>query len=123
MPDDYEEVLAQARQLGEAIRRHPRYVKLREADQRVRADKAATDALTAYNQAAQEIARKERSGQPVEVDDKRRLQRLRELVAANGSLKAFMAAQADFTELMRKMNETVYSAIGGPRAPASEPRP
>ena len=111
MNDGYEEVLKLAAQLGEAIRRHQRYVKLRETDERVRSDKSATDALDAYNKAAEELSRKERSGQPVEVEDKRRLRALQETVAGNASVKAFMAAQADYAELMSKMNDAIYRAI------------
>jgi len=111
MNDGYEEVLKLAAQLGAAIRRHQRYVKLRETDERVRGDKSATDALDAYNKAAEELSRKERSGRPIEVEDKRRLRSLQETVAANEAIKAFMVSQADYAELMRKMNDAIYQAI------------
>jgi cell fate (sporulation/competence/biofilm development) regulator YlbF (YheA/YmcA/DUF963 family) len=110
---NFDEVLSLARQLGEAISRHPRYVKLREADDRVRADKTATDALDAYNRAAEELGRKEQSGRPIEVEDKRRLRSLQETVAANETVKAFMVSQADYAEMMRKMNDAIYQAISG----------
>ena len=118
MNDDFEEVQRLAGQLGEAIRKHPRYIKLREADSRVRADKAATDALNAYNKAVAEIGRKERQGQPIEVDDKRRLQRLHETVAANETVKAFMRTHADYAELMRRMNDAILQAIGAEKGDA-----
>lgn len=108
---NFDEILSLARQLGEAISRHPRYVKLREADERVRSDKSATDALDAYNKAAEELSRKERSGRPIEVEDKRRLRSLQETVAANEAIKAFMVSQADYAELMHKMNDAIYRAI------------
>jgi len=117
MADNFEEVMRQARELGAAIRKHPRYVKLREADDRVRADKSATDALSAYNKAADEVSRKERSGQPIEVEDKRRLQHLHEIVAANEAVKAFMVSQADYAELMRRMNDAIFRAIAEPETP------
>jgi len=110
---NFDEVLSLAHQLGEAISRHPRYVKLREADVRVRADKTATDALDAYNRAAEELGRKEQSGRPIEVEDKRRLRSLQETVAANETVKAFMVSQADYAEMMRKMNDAIYHAISG----------
>ena len=50
--ESMDDILEQARRLGDLIRQHPRYRSLREADARVRADKAATDALEAYNKAA-----------------------------------------------------------------------
>ena len=118
MNDHFEEILSLARQLGEAISRHPRYVKLREADERVRADKSATDALDAYNKAAEELGRKEQSGRPIEVEDKRRLRSLQETVAANETVKAFMVSQADYAEMMRKMNDAIYHAISGEQEPA-----
>ena len=111
MADSYDEILEQARRLGELIRSHPRYVKLREADVKVRDDKAATDALEAYNRAATQIARKEQGGQPVEVDEKRDLERLHNTVAANETIKAFALTQADYAELMRKMNDAIFGAI------------
>jgi len=120
MNGNFEEILSLARQLGEAISRHPRYVKLREADERVRGDKSATDALDAYNKAAEELGRKEQAGLPIEVEDKRRLRSLQETVAANEAVKAFMVSQADYAEMMRKMNDAIYHAISGEQGLAAE---
>ena len=110
---EIDEVLEQAKRLGELIRTHPRYVTLRESDAAIRADKAATDALEAYNKAATEIARKEAATQPVEVAEKQELQRLHGAVAANETIKTFTLAQADYAELMRRMNDAIFRAIAG----------
>jgi cell fate (sporulation/competence/biofilm development) regulator YlbF (YheA/YmcA/DUF963 family) len=120
MDENFDDILRLARDLGQAIRRHPRYVKLREADDRVRGDKVATDALDAYNRAADEVNRKQRAGQPIEVEDKRRLQRLHEVVAGNETVKAFMRTQADYAEMMRRMNDAIFQAIAGDGAAKSE---
>ena len=117
MDDNFDEVLGLSQKLGEAIRRHPRYVKLRESDERVREDKSATEALDAYNKAAAELGRKEREGKPIDVEDKRRLQRLHESVAGNETVKAFMRTHADYAELMRRMNGAILQAIGEPEKP------
>ncbi len=109
--EGFDKITEQAKRLGELIRTHPRYVKLREADAAVRADKAATDALEAYNKAAAEIARKEATAQPVEVAEKQELQRLHNAVAASETIKAFTLAQADYAELMRRMNDTIFRAV------------
>jgi cell fate (sporulation/competence/biofilm development) regulator YlbF (YheA/YmcA/DUF963 family) len=113
MADALDAILEEARRLGDLIRSHPRYMKLREADARVRADKSATDALEAYNRAATGIARKEQAAQPVEVGEKRALERLHNAVASNATVKAFAVAQADYAELMRKMNDAIFGAITG----------
>lgn len=112
--ENLDEILKMATSLGEGIRRHPRYVALRAADNRVREDKAATDALEAYNQAAGEMARKERAGQPIEVEDKRKMEHLHQVVAANETVKSFVRAQADYAELMKKMNDAIFGGITGP---------
>jgi len=121
--EGFDEILEQAKRLGELIRTNPRYVTLRAGDEAVRADKTATDALEAYNKAAAEIARKEAATEPVEVAEKRELQRLHNAVAANETIKAFTLAQADYAELMRRMNDTIFRAIaqGEPQAEPTEP--
>jgi len=111
------EVQALAVQLGKAIRKHPRFITWREADARVRADKTATEALDAYNRLATLLARKERAGQPIEVEEKHQLQRLRETVAANDTIKAYMRTQADYAEMMRVMNDTIFEVIAAEDAP------
>ncbi len=121
--EGFDEITEHAKRLGELIRVHPRYVKLRETDAAVLTDKAATDALEAYNKVAAEIARKEAATQPVEVAEKRELQRLHNAVAANETIKTFTLAQADYAELMRRMNDTIFRAIaqGEPQAEPTEP--
>jgi cell fate (sporulation/competence/biofilm development) regulator YlbF (YheA/YmcA/DUF963 family) len=111
MDDNLEEILRLAQGLGQAIRKHPRYQKLMEADAKVRADKAATDALDAYNRAYAELAQKEQRGQPIEVEDKHRLERLKQVVAGNETFKVFLRAQTDYAELMQKMNDAIFKAI------------
>jgi len=116
-------VLEQARRLGQRIRQHPYYRRLREADARVREDKEAAKALEAYNQAATAIQTKEQKGDPIEVEEKRNLEALRDAVASNEAIKAFSQAQADYADLMRRMNETIFQTIAGPdrQEPAGSP--
>jgi len=111
MADNFEEVLGLARQIGQAIQKHPRYLALREADARIRADSGATGALDAYNRAAADMASKEQAGTPIEVADKRKFEQLKSAVVSNDIIKAFMRTQADYAELMRRMNEAIFQAI------------
>jgi cell fate (sporulation/competence/biofilm development) regulator YlbF (YheA/YmcA/DUF963 family) len=120
MDETMDGILRLARQLGEEIRKHPRYVKLMEADKAVRADKVATEALDAYNRAYGLLAQKEQRGQPLEVEEKHRLERLKQVVASNDTFKAFLRSQADYTELMHQMNEAIFQAIS---AEAEKPSP
>lgn len=116
MDDHFEEILRLAEALGRAIREHPRYRRLMEADRAVRADKPATEALEAYNKAFARITEKEQRGEPIEVGDKHHLERLKQVVAGNETFKAFLRAQTDYAELMRRMNDTIFQAIAGGEA-------
>lgn len=109
-----EEILRRAEELGRAIREHPRYKRLMEADARVRGDASAAEALKAYNGAVMKIAEKEQKRQPIEVEEKRAVEHLRGAVVANEAIKAFMQAQADYAELMKKMNDAIYSQLEAP---------
>ena len=113
MDTPMEEILRQAQGLGQAIRQHPRYRKLMETDAKVRADPAATEAVEAYNRAYGGLVQKEQRGQPIEVDEKHRLDRLKQVVAANETFKTFLKAQADYAELMQQMNAAIFKAISG----------
>ena len=109
-----DDILRRAEELGRAMREHPRYKRLMEADGRVRADKAATGALEAYNKAVLKIAEKQHRQQPIEVEEKREAERLRQAVVANETVKAFMRAQADYAELMKRMNDAIYGELRPP---------
>ena len=118
--ESMDDILEQARRLGDLIRQHPRYQRLREADARVRDDAGATGALDGYNKAAVAIQQKEVRGRPVEVEEKRNLDRLRDAVASNETVKAFSTAQADYAEMMQRMNEAIFRAVAGADADLDE---
>ena len=115
-----EEIMRRAGELGRAIREHPRYKRLMEADARIRDDRSAAEVLEAYNKAVTKIARKEKSAQPVEVEEKRQVERLRQAVVGHEAIKAFMRAQADYAELMKKMNDAIYGQLRSPEGVADE---
>ena len=109
--ESMDKILEQARRLGELIREHPFYQRLREADAKVRDDTEATKALEAYNQAATAVQEKEQKGEPVEVEEKQNLENLRDTVVASDTIKAFSQAQTNYADLMRRMNEAIFRAI------------
>jgi len=109
--ESIDEILDHATALGRKIQAHRYYQQLREADAAIREDNDATQALEAYNQAATAIQEKEHRGQPVEVEEKRNLDHLRDQVAASEPVKAFTAAQSNYADLMRRMNEAIFQAI------------
>ena len=112
-----EDILERARGLGRAMGGHPRFKAYLDASRRLQEDKAAAQALAAYNKAVATIAEKERRLRPVEVAEKQDLERLRQTVASNLLMKAFMKAQADWAELMRSVNDAIYNQLAPPESP------
>lgn len=104
MADASEQIIAQARDLGKAIAAHPRCRDFLAAARAVAEDHAAQDALRAYQEHAIKIRGLEASGKPIEPDDKRKIAELERTMASNEKLKAMMKHQADYLELMHRVN-------------------
>ena len=59
----------------------------------------------------QKIADLEREGKAIEVGDKHKLSQLQSQISSNPAVKDFMAAQVDYMNLMRKVNEAVMKQL------------
>ncbi len=116
-----DEILEQARTLGRKMSEHPRFQAYMDASQQLHDDAEAAETLKAYNEAVATVAQKEQKLEPVEPDDKQKVESLRAVVASNPAVKAFMQAQADYTELMRRVNEAIFAELAPPEAEAAEP--
>ncbi|MCK4851103.1 MAG: YlbF family regulator, partial [Phycisphaerae bacterium] len=75
--------------------------------QGVQQDKQALEILEDYQRQLQKIAELDSSGKPIEPEDKHMLTELQQKVASNETLKCWMKAQADFSELMGKVNKAI----------------
>ena len=107
MEQEFEKIVAEASKLGKLIAETSASKAFMETRQVVQDDKTALEVLGDYQQQLQKIAGLERSGKPVEPEDKHELTRLQQKVASNGTLKSWMKAQADFTELMGRVNKAI----------------
>ena len=100
-----------AEQLGKAIAQSPQAGRLREAAELVRQDPEASNLLAQFRRQATEIARKEAEQKPIEPEEKRKLGDLQRRLASREALKKFTSAQVDYVDLMRTVNETIYSEL------------
>ncbi|ODS30412.1 MAG: hypothetical protein SCARUB_04485, partial [Candidatus Scalindua rubra] len=64
---------------------------------------------------SQKIHELEKNLKPVEVEDKRKLQQLKEKVASNQSIQKFLKAQTDYVQLMTKVNENIEAELAPKR--------
>ncbi len=114
---DLEAVLKQAQQLGEAIVAQPEVQAFLAAQQRLRGDEEAQQMLMEYQGVAEQVQKLQATNQPIEPDLKQQLAACEGKMASQDTLKDMMRAQADYLEVMGKINQ----AMEGPLARASAP--
>ena len=107
-----DEILEIAEKLASAIRSNSRFENLRSAEKAVDADAATRQLLSQYNEVTLSIIRKEHEQKPIEPDEKRKLVDLKEKVVSCPLLQDLSRAQADFSEMMNKVNRTLQSRLG-----------
>lgn len=110
--DDMQDILNLAQRLGRRIAQHPRAKAYLEAQQALRDDLEARAAFDAFQKQLEHIRNLERSGKPVEVAEKRKLEECEQRIASNPTLKRFMRAQADYVELMSRVERAMQEGIG-----------
>ena len=108
-----QQVIDQARRLGELIASHPAAQKLRSASERLEADTDAQRTLADYRRYAEQIHEKQQKQQPIEPEEKRKLEELHRSVIHNPLLSELQMAQMDYADLMRQVNDAM-SAAGAP---------
>ncbi len=107
MNQEFDKIIAEAGKLGKLIAQTPvsRAFLVHRAE--LDNDKEAMGIVEDYQKQLQKIAELERGGKPIEPEDKHKLTDLQQRVASNETLKGWMKAQADFSELMGKVNKAI----------------
>jgi cell fate (sporulation/competence/biofilm development) regulator YlbF (YheA/YmcA/DUF963 family) len=106
-----QEIVEQARHLGELLAANEVVQHFRAAQQAVQNDAAAQEMLQKYSQQASRIQQLEAGGQPVEVADKQALAEIERGMAGNDALKDMMRWQADYLGLMNAVNEAMSAPL------------
>ena len=107
MDPQSEKIVAEAGKLGKLIADTPASKAFLKTRQMVEADKQAIQLIEDYQRQMQKIAELENNAKPIEPADKHTLTELQQKVASNETLKCWMKAQADFSELMAKVNKAI----------------
>ena len=102
-----EEILEIASKLGAAIANHNRYKMFKEAEKQFKKDGEAIEISEELEKQSRKIHGLEKDLKPVEVEDKKRLQQLKEKVASSQSIQNFLKVQTDYVELMTKVNKQI----------------
>ena len=107
-----DDIIAKAHELGKLIGAHERTRAFITAAKAASEDKAAQDVMRAYQKHAETLERLQMEGKPIEPDMKRKLAEGQLAVASNARLKELSRLQADYLELMNKVNDAIEGSIG-----------
>lgn len=108
-----DQILQKARELGELIGQHDAAKKLEDVLKRLEQDTDAQRLLNDYNRHLQTLSEKQQQGQPIEVEDKQKLEQLQKQVVTNKVLRDFQSAQMDYVDLMRRVDEAMTGQTPG----------
>ncbi len=107
MDQQSDEIIAEAGKLGKLIVQTASSKAFLANRELLETDKQAQEIVEDYQRQVQKIGELERGGKPIEPEDKHKLTELQQKVASNETLKSWMKAQADFSELMGKVNKAI----------------
>ncbi len=114
------EILHSATKLGALIGRHPTVATYRELTRQLDLDISARNLLGQFEQLMETLAMKEAQMQPVEVAEKQQLRTLEQSIAIHPLLKKLMAAQVEYMDMMRKVQEAINAGLGSGQAEEME---
>ena len=100
-----EAIIAMATRLGKAIAESPQAKALRDAQGALDAHAEVKQLLTDFRAQSEKVARLQAEQKPIEVDDKHRLAELETKLVGEDVFKKFTAAQFEYVDLMRKVND------------------
>ena len=106
-----EKILELASKLGAAIAYHNRYKMFKEAEEQLKKDDKAKEISEELEKQSRKIYELEKDLKPVEVEEKKKLQQLKEKVASNQSIQKFLKVQTDYVELMTKVNKRIEAEL------------
>ena len=107
-----EEMIQLAKRLGKAIAASSEATGLREARKALQAEPELSKTLEEFQHQSEKIAQLEAENKPVEVDDKHKLRGLHEKLVASETFKKYTAAQVDYVDMMRKVNDALRGPLG-----------
>ena len=111
-----QDIIADAKALGNKIAAHPRTVNFTTAARAVSESDDAQGILKQYQEQVTMLQAAEAAGKPIEVADKHALAESEAQVAGNDLLKKMMKCQADYLEMMKHINDAIDEAAAASQA-------
>ena len=108
---DITDLLSKASALGEALAAHPVVRDYHVAQKAAREDRTAQTLIQSHQAQLAKIRQLEVESKPVEVGDKQALRGFEQQMASSEVLKRLMKAQADYGELMNRVNQAMDAPL------------
>ena len=102
-----------AERLGKAIAESPQTQALNAARAKMNANAETVQILADYQGHVEKVAQLESDNRPIEVEDKQKLKGYEESLLGRAEFKAFTAAQVEYVDLMRKVNDAMHKQLAG----------
>ena len=106
-----DKILDLAERLGRAIADSSEASQLREARKALNNEAELSKLLREFQCQSEKIGKLEAEGKAVEVEDKHKLRDLHEKLTASDIFKELTAAQVEYVDLMRKVNEALQEPL------------
>ncbi|BAM03585.1 YlbF family regulator [Phycisphaera mikurensis] len=109
---DKQAILDAATEVGKLLKGSDAVERLNAAAKAFRDDVTAQRTVVDFNRFLQTLAQKESQGQPIEVEDKRKLTELQDKVASDPQLRNMQKAQMDYVDLLRAVDQAIQAQTG-----------
>src|SRR3954468_20104220 len=121
MPADTAQILAEADKLGQLVAQHPAVEKYKAAQKAVTEDPDASRSMADFERQYETLMRQEASGMPITDAQRQQLESVQSRIVSNIKVKALNMAQAEFIDLLRKVNQAVQGKVVDIAAPPARP--
>jgi len=106
-----ERILGLAGRLGKTIAESKQATDLREIRKAFEGDPELQQVMKEYRQQAGKMQQLEQERKPVEPEDKHKLEELNRQLAASETFKKYTAAQVEYVDLLRRVNEALQREL------------
>jgi cell fate (sporulation/competence/biofilm development) regulator YlbF (YheA/YmcA/DUF963 family) len=118
MPVDTQQIMDEASKLGDIVAQHPAVIRYKDARSAIEKDPDATRLLAEFDRQLEALGRQQQSGMPVTDAQQQSLQVLQNKIVSHLKIKAMNLAQVEFTDLLRRITQTIQGRLNLQDAPA-----
>ncbi len=102
-----------AKRLGKAIGDSPVAGEMRDARTAMEAEADLIKSVNDFQVQMEKVRKLEAEGKVIEVEDKHKLAELESVLTSSAVFKKYTAAQVEYIDMMRKVNEAIQAEIQG----------